>query len=67
MRLALTIWLALSALAAPPLFRAQNIPAASGAFSPSDLPDLALPDLGAIHGVVIQKAVPGRRKLTRFY
>jgi len=33
----------------------------------SDLADLALPDLAAIHGVVIQKAVPGRRKLTKFY
>ena len=25
------------------------------------------PRLDAIHGVVIQKAVPGRRRLTRFY
>jgi len=33
----------------------------------SDLPDQPLPDLGAVHGVVIQRAVPGRRKLTRFY
>jgi SOS-response transcriptional repressor LexA len=32
-----------------------------------DLPELPLPDLGAVHGVVIQKAVPGRRKLTKFY
>lgn len=31
------------------------------------LPDLPLPDLQAVHGVVIQKAVPGRRRLTRFY
>lgn len=30
-------------------------------------PDLALPDLSAVHGVVIQAAVPGRRKLTRYY
>jgi DNA polymerase V len=27
----------------------------------------ALPDLSAIHGVIIQKAVPGRRSLTRHY
>lgn len=30
-------------------------------------PDRPLPDLQAVHGVVIQKAVPGRRRLTRFY
>lgn len=30
-------------------------------------PELALPDLQAVHGLVIQKAVPGRRKLTRSY
>ena len=30
-------------------------------------PDLDLPDLAAVHGVVIQKAVPGRRRLTRHY
>lgn len=30
-------------------------------------PDLALPDLAAVHGVVIQAAVPGRRRLTRRY
>lgn len=30
-------------------------------------PDQPLSDLGAIHGVVIQKAVPGRRRLTRHY
>jgi DNA polymerase V len=35
--------------------------------SRTDLPDLPLLDLGAVHGVVIQKAVPGRRKLTRHY
>ena len=32
-----------------------------------ELPDLPLADLSAVHGVVIQKAVPGRRKLTKFY
>lgn len=32
-----------------------------------DLHDLPLADLSAVHGVVIQKAVPGRRRLTRFY
>jgi DNA polymerase V len=26
-----------------------------------------LPDLSAVHGVVIQKAVPGRRRLTKHY
>jgi SOS-response transcriptional repressor LexA len=30
-------------------------------------PELALADLGAVHGVIIQKAVPGRRKLSKFY
>lgn len=30
-------------------------------------PDLDLPDLSAVRGVVIQAAVPGRRKLTRRY
>jgi DNA polymerase V len=29
--------------------------------------DQALPDIGAVHGVVIQKAVPGRRRLTKHY
>jgi len=29
--------------------------------------DQALPDLGAVHGVIIQKAVPGRRRLTKHY
>ena len=29
--------------------------------------DQALPDLSAIHGVIIQKAVPGRRRLTKHY
>lgn len=28
---------------------------------------VALEDLAAVHGVVIQKAVPGRRRLSRFY
>lgn len=30
-------------------------------------PDQPLPDLSAVHGRVIQAAVPGRRKLTRHY
>ena len=33
----------------------------------ADLVELSLPDLSAVHGVVIQKAVPGRRNLTRHY
>jgi DNA polymerase V len=33
----------------------------------TDLADLPLPGLHAVHGVVIQKAVPGRRKLTKHY
>ncbi len=33
----------------------------------ADLPDLPLPDLQAVHGVVIQKAVPGKRRLSKFY
>jgi SOS-response transcriptional repressor LexA len=32
-----------------------------------ELPDVPLPDLAAVHGRVIQKAVPGRRKLSKFY
>jgi SOS-response transcriptional repressor LexA len=32
-----------------------------------DWPDQPLPDLSAVHGRVIQAAVPGRRKLTRHY
>lgn len=32
-----------------------------------DLPDFPLADLSTVHGVVIQKAVPGRRKLSKFY
>jgi SOS-response transcriptional repressor LexA len=31
------------------------------------LANVPLPDLSAVHGVVIQKAVPGRRRLSRFY
>ncbi len=31
------------------------------------LQDRPLPDLAAVHGVVIQKAVPGRRNLSRSY
>lgn len=30
-------------------------------------PDLPLPDLAAVHGPVIQKAVPGRRQLSKRY
>ncbi len=30
-------------------------------------PELALADLSCVHGVVIQKAVPGRRKLSKSY
>ena len=33
----------------------------------ADLPDLPLPDLSTVRGVVIQKAVPGRRRLSKFY
>jgi SOS-response transcriptional repressor LexA len=29
--------------------------------------DQPLPDLGAVRGVIIQKAVPGRRRLSRRY
>ena len=32
-----------------------------------DLPDLPLPDLAAVRGVIIQKAVPGRRRLSKSY
>jgi SOS-response transcriptional repressor LexA len=31
------------------------------------LPALALTDLAAVRGVIIQKAVPGRRRLSKFY
>lgn len=34
---------------------------------PDDDSELALPDLSAVHGVVIQKAVPGRRRMTKSY
>ena len=34
---------------------------------PGDAPELALADLACVHGVVIQKAVPGRRKLGKSY
>jgi len=30
-------------------------------------PDLALPDLSAVRGVIIQKALPGRRKASKKY
>ena len=33
----------------------------------TDLPVLPLPDLTAVRGVIIQKAVPGRRRLSKFY
>lgn len=33
----------------------------------ADAADLPLPDLQAVRGVVIQKAVPGRRRLSRSY
>lgn len=33
----------------------------------TELADLPLPGLDAVHGVIIQKAVPGRRKLTKHY
>jgi len=32
-----------------------------------ELADLPLPDLAAVRGVIIQKAVPGRRRLSKFY
>lgn len=32
-----------------------------------ELADLALPDLAAVRGVIIQKAVPGRRRLGKSY
>lgn len=32
-----------------------------------DGPDRLLPDLLPVHGVVIQKAVPGRRRASKFY
>ena len=33
----------------------------------SALAELPLPDLAAVRGVIIQKAVPGRRRLSKFY
>ena len=33
----------------------------------SAFPDLPLPDLAAVHGVIIQKAVPGRRRQSKRY
>ena len=33
----------------------------------TDLRDAPLPDLRAVRGVVIQKAVPGHRRLSKFY
>lgn len=33
----------------------------------TDLAELPLPDLAAVRGVIIQKAVPGRRRLSKFY
>jgi SOS-response transcriptional repressor LexA len=39
------------------------------ALSPAcaDVSDIALADLSAVHGLVIQKAVPGKRKLSKSY
>jgi DNA polymerase V len=33
----------------------------------AQMPETELPDLSAVHGLVIQKAVPGRRKLSKSY
>ncbi len=33
----------------------------------AELPVLPLPDLATVRGVIIQKAVPGRRRLSKFY
>ena len=33
----------------------------------TDLAELPLPDLAAVRGVIIQKAVPGRCRLSKFY
>jgi SOS-response transcriptional repressor LexA len=33
----------------------------------ADVPEVELADLSCVHGLVIQKAVPGRRKLTKNY
>ena len=42
------------------VLRALNPPAGARAERP-------LPDLGAVRGVIIQKAVPGRRRLSKSY
>lgn len=34
---------------------------------PGTAADRRLPDLSAVHGVIIQKAVPGRRRLSKTY
>lgn len=33
----------------------------------TDLAEVPLPDLSSVRGVIIQKAVPGRRSLSKFY
>lgn len=33
----------------------------------ADAASIALSDLSSVHGVVIQKAVPGKRRLSKFY
>ena len=35
--------------------------------APAQAAELPLADLGAVRGVVIQKSVPGRRRLNKFY
>lgn len=35
--------------------------------APAQRAELPLPDLAAVRGVVIQQAVPGRRRLSKFY
>lgn len=35
--------------------------------APGEPPELPLSDLSTVHGLVIQKAVPGRRKLSKSY
>jgi len=42
------------------VLRALNPPPGAAA-------DRRLPDLSAVHGVIIQKAVPGRRRLSKTY
>lgn len=46
--------------------RAQGAGWSLHALNPA-FPDLPLPDLAAVHGVVIQKAVPGRRRQSKRY